>query len=81
MKALLASIERQGKIPPQFTNAPRGVSDHPNVPVELRASDELLKRIRKLRWIGLDDEARALELTLRRVGSTDPVLADRFDTD
>lgn len=33
----------------------------------LQRSDELLKRIRKLRWIGLEEEARQLQLAMLRL--------------
>jgi hypothetical protein len=34
------------------------------IPISQR-SDELMKRIRKLRWIGLEEEARQLQLAMR----------------
>jgi hypothetical protein len=46
-----------------------------------QAPDEVIKRIRKLRWIGLDDEARALEQTLTRPSAASPVLAFPHQTD
>jgi hypothetical protein len=46
-----------------------------------QASDEVIKRIRKLRWIGMDDEARMLEQTLARVSAASPVLAFPHETD
>jgi len=35
-------------------------------PVEQRTSAELVKMIRKLRWIGLEEEAHQLQLVLNR---------------
>ena len=43
----------------------------PQVTAEQRAESERVKRIRKLRWVGMDDEARVLE------GVFDPEHADR----
>ncbi|MDN2565567.1 hypothetical protein N1F89_04980 [Aquibium sp. A9E412] len=43
--------------------------------------DALVKRIRKLRWIGMEAEARALERRLRPRLPAGPVLTGRFDTD
>lgn len=48
-----------------------------------RASNELVKLIRKLRWIGMEEEAETLEdeLTLRRVAAADSVIAASRQTD
>jgi hypothetical protein len=51
---------------------------------ERRASTSLIiKRIRKLRWIGMDDEANLLkaELASCDVATADTVLAEPRDTD
>ena len=54
----------------------------PEVSAEERTSSELVKRIRKLRWMGMEREAEALQATLcRREQSTDSVLAAPPDTD
>lgn len=39
----------------------------PDVSAQERNSNELVKRIRKLRWIGLDDEAEHLKVLLRHI--------------
>ncbi len=46
-------------------------------------SNELVKLIRKLRWIGMDDEAERLqaELTQRRAAASDSVVAMSGETD
>ena len=51
----------------------------PDVSAEQRASNETIKLIRKLRWIGMESEARRLqtELTI----SADPVVAEPRETD
>lgn len=48
-----------------------------------RASNELIKLIRKLRWMGMDEEAKGLqnELKRRRATAADSVLATPRDTD
>jgi hypothetical protein len=48
-----------------------------------RASNELIRRIRKLRWMGLEDEAAGLqkELGQRHPTDADSVLATPGDTD
>jgi hypothetical protein len=33
------------------------LNDRPDVPAEERRWDELIKRVRKLRWIGMEQEA------------------------
>ena len=48
-----------------------------------RTSNELVKLIRKLRWMGMDEEAKKLqnELTRRRATLVDSVLATSGETD
>ena len=47
------------------------------------ASTDLVKLIRKLRWIGMEDEARQLQTALSRFSpeEAEPVLADESSTD
>jgi hypothetical protein len=55
----------------------------PDASVEQRASNDLIRLIRKLRWMGLDDEAKRVqtELKQRDVPAEDSVLARPRDTD
>jgi len=55
----------------------------PDSLVEQRASNELVKRIRKLRWMGMEEEAERVEdeLTLRGVAAADSVVAASGQTD
>jgi hypothetical protein len=48
-----------------------------------RASNELIKLIRKLRWMGREQEAQGLQQELTRRGATagDSVLATPHETD
>jgi hypothetical protein len=48
-----------------------------------RTSNELIKLIRKLRWMGLEKEAERVrsQLTLREVPATDSVVAAAGETD
>ena len=57
--------------------------DTPDVLPAQRASTETAKLIRKLRWIGKEDEARALERQLRiaPLDERPSVLADPRSTD
>ncbi len=50
---------------------------------EQRASSELVKLVRKLRWMGLEDEAEKMEnqLIQREAAAADSVLAMPSDTD
>ena len=50
---------------------------------EQRASDEMVMLIRKLRWIGLENEAKSMgrELTTRAVPAADTVVATPLETD
>lgn len=51
------------------------------VPAVERLSRDLVKRIRKLHWIGLEEEARELEDALRGIAFGDPPLYMPRDTD
>jgi hypothetical protein len=48
-----------------------------------RASNELVKLIRKLRWMGMEEEAKGLQTELERGHATaaDSVLATRWNSD
>jgi hypothetical protein len=50
---------------------------------EQQASNELVQQIRKLRWMGLEEEAQRVEdeLILRRVAAADCVIAAPRETD
>jgi hypothetical protein len=54
-----------------------------DVSAEQRASNDLIPLIRKLRWMGMDDEAKRMqtELMQRAVPAEDSVLARPRDTD
>jgi hypothetical protein len=49
--------------------------------MENRTPAELIHLIRKLRWMGLDDEAARIEVLVAEVRSADSVLAGPIDTD
>ncbi len=55
----------------------------PEVSAEQRASNELVKLIRKLRWMGMEEEAERAryELTKCQIPATDSVVAASRDTD
>lgn len=53
----------------------------PDVSPEQRASHELAKRIRKLRWIGMEQEARQLQTELGSGNMAGSVLAGPRETD
>jgi hypothetical protein len=55
----------------------------PDDVAEQRASNELIKLIRKLRWIGMEEEAERVQkdLTTCRVRPTDSVVAASRETD
>ena len=50
---------------------------------EQRGSDEMVRLIRKLRWVGLESEAKSMqrELTARAVPAADTVVATPRETD
>jgi hypothetical protein len=55
----------------------------PSTSAGQRASNELIKLIRKLRWLGMEEEAQGLqkELERRRAAAADSVLAKAPETD
>lgn len=52
-----------------------------DISAQLRASDELVRRIRKLRWMGMEEEARTLQQQASRLPASSPVLAVSTETD
>jgi hypothetical protein len=54
------------------------IQERPDVSVEERAFSQLVKRVRKLRWIGMDREAQRMQMSLRRVHPADASLSDPF---
>ena len=55
----------------------------PDALAEQRASNKLVKLIRKLRWMGMEEEAERvqMELAQRSVPPADSVVAAAHDTD
>lgn len=53
----------------------------PDVSGEQRTSDELTKLIRKLRWMGLEEEAQHTQLMLSEVEPAGGILAESHDSD
>ena len=53
----------------------------PDVSAEQRASNEMIKLIRKLRWMGMEGEARRLQISLDGVRQADSVVAEPRETD
>ncbi|HUJ04255.1 MAG TPA: hypothetical protein VLW75_11495 [Rhizomicrobium sp.] len=55
--------------------------DRPRISPEERRARELVKKIRKLKWIGMHDEAQRLETDLCRLDSGLVVLSGPAETD
>jgi hypothetical protein len=53
----------------------------PDVSADQRAANELIKRIRKLRWMGMEGEARRLQIKLTGASRIDSVIAESRETD
>jgi hypothetical protein len=53
----------------------------PSTPTDAKVSNDLVKQIRKLRWIGMNDEAKFLQVTLRHIQAADVVLGTAAETD
>jgi hypothetical protein len=46
----------------------------PDVSAEQRAADEIVKLVRKLRWMGMESEAKQVAMVACRLPSADSVL-------
>jgi hypothetical protein len=57
------------------------VQERPDVPAEECTSHDLMMRILKLRWMGMETEANRMELVLRSVDPACTLLGGPFDTD
>lgn len=55
--------------------------ERPDVSAEQRTAGDLLKLVRKLRWIGMDKEADQMQSTLRMVELAGGVLNAHRETD
>ncbi len=53
----------------------------PDVSAEQRASNDKIKLIRKLRWIGLEREARRLQGAIPAAAQADSVIAEPREPD
>jgi hypothetical protein len=52
----------------------------PSVSIDQKISNDLVKQVRKLRWIGMDDEARVMQVALG-LQAADVVLGTPPETD
>jgi hypothetical protein len=57
------------------------LKDVPDVSADQRASNEMIKLIRKLRWMGMEGEADQLRSALIGKPRTDSVVAEPRETD
>jgi hypothetical protein len=57
------------------------VKDIPDVSADQRASNDMIKLIRKLRWMGMEGEAERLRSALAGMPRLDSVVAEPRETD
>jgi hypothetical protein len=57
------------------------VRERPEVAVAERTPSELVNLIKKLRWIGMEEEAARVQVLLRRADPAATMLAGPWDTD
>lgn len=57
------------------------VEQIPDVPLEQRKSDELIKRVQKLRWMGFEEEASRVQRLLCQRSPAGSVLATPHEAD
>jgi hypothetical protein len=55
--------------------------ERPDVSIEQRRSSELVKLVRKLRWMGMEADAERVESTLSGLSPADSVLVAPHETD
>ncbi len=60
---------------------PSSAASRPHASIEERTSIELVKLVKKLRWIGMDEEAKQVQEVLREVDPAATLLAGPWDTD
>lgn len=53
----------------------------PDVSAEQRASNDKIKLIRKLRWMGMESEAQRLQVSLQGIAQADCIAAEPRETD
>lgn len=53
----------------------------PRAPTDETVANDLVKQIRKLRWIGMEGEAEFLQITLHHLRAADVVLGTAAETD
>ena len=57
------------------------VQERPEVSVEEGLSHQLIMRVLKLRWMGMENEAKRMQLALRRADAACTLRTGHFDTD
>ncbi len=57
------------------------MKERADVPVGERTSTELVGLVKKLRWIGMEEEAERIQIVLRGIDSTATLLAGPWETD
>ena len=60
---------------------PSDVRERPEVAVAERTPSELVNLIKKLRWIGMEEEAARVQVLLLRADAAATLLAGPWDTD
>jgi hypothetical protein len=60
---------------------PSEIGERPEVALAERTPTELVKLIKKLRWMGMEEEAARIQILLRRIDAAATLLAGPCDTD
>ncbi len=58
-----------------------GTRERSDVPVAERTSMELVELVKKLHWIGMEEEAQRIQIVLRRIDPAATLLAGPWETD
>ncbi len=62
-------------------NSNGSVADQLDAAAEKRISNDIVRQIRKLRWIGMENEAMVLQIKLHHIRTADVVLSSPPETD
>jgi hypothetical protein len=57
------------------------IGERPEAALAERTPGELVNLIKKLRWIGMEEEAARIQILLRRADATATLLSGPWDTD
>ena len=76
---LIVCVENEQGVPPM--EDPADTIERPEVVFAERTTSELVNLIKKLRWVGMEQEAARIQSLLRRADAAATLLSGPWDTD